>query len=216
MTRILLTGFEPFGSATINPSGQLVHRLAAEDLSADEIELITEILPVAARHAPAIIEQRLIELQPDYCVMLGLAEGRAAISIERVAINLLDFRIPDNANDQPIDEPVVLGGPEAYFNTLPVRTMRDSSIASGIPTELSLTAGAFVCNQVFYRVQHFCAANALDIQSGFIHLPATPEMAAQAARPIPSMSLDAMVAGLRVMLGVIVREQHEQANPTRL
>ncbi len=212
MTRILLTGFESFGSATINPSEQLARRLATEDHSADEIELFTEILPVAARHAPAIIERRLIELQPDYCVMLGLAEDRSAISIERVAINLLDFRIPDNANDQPIDEPVVLAGPEAYFSTLPVRAMRDASATIGIPAELSLTAGAFVCNQVFYRVQHFCAVNALDIASGFIHLPATPEMAAQAPRPIPSMSLDAMVAGLRVMLGVVVREQREHVS----
>ena len=206
MARILVTGFEPFGSASTNPSEQLARLLAAEDQLAGAIELFTEILPVAARYAPAIVQRRLIELQPDYCVMLGLAEGRAAISIERVAINLLDFRIPDNANDQPIDEPVIAGGPDAYFSTLPVRAMQAASVEAGIPAELSLTGGAYVCNQVFYQVRHFCAMNELDIPCGFIHLPATPAMAAQAPRSIPSLSLESLATGLRAMLAVLVME----------
>jgi pyroglutamyl-peptidase len=206
MTRIFLTGFEPFGTAPVNPSAQLARALVHTAILDSELELFVEILPVAAQYAPAILERRLIELAPDYCIMLGLAEGRAAVSIERVAINLCDFRIPDNAGEQLSDTAIITGGPDAYFSTLPVRAMREASVLAGVPTELSLTAGAFLCNQIFYYARHFCETHGLSTQVGFIHLPATPELAAHADRPIPSMSLELMASGLQAMVGAIALE----------
>jgi pyroglutamyl-peptidase len=204
MTRILLTGFEPFGSAPLNPSLQLAQHFAHEGIA--DAEIITAILPVAARHVPQQIEQLLINHQPDWCVMLGLAEGRAQLSFERIAINLADFRIPDNAGDQPIDAPIVVDGPTAYFSTLPVRAMHQASLAVGTPAELSLTAGGYVCNYGFYAARHACETLGLATRVGFIHLPATPELATLSARAIPSMSLTTMAIGLQAALGVLVGE----------
>lgn len=204
MTRILLTGFEPFGSALINPSELVAQRLAHQGLAGAEI--ITAVLPVAARHAPQQMEELLIRHQPDWCVMLGLAEGRSQISIERVAINLADFRIPDNAGDQLIDAPVIADGPAAYFSTLPVHAMQAASSAAGVPAELSLSAGAYLCNLIFYAARHSCERLGLATRVGFIHLPATPELAVHAARAIPSMSLDSMALGLSAALGVLVTD----------
>ena len=204
MARILLTGFEPFGSALVNPSQQLVQHLAHDGIAGAEI--ITAILPVAARHVPQQIQQLLIEHQPDWCIMLGLAEGRAQISFERIAINLADFRITDNAGDQLIDAPIVSNGPAAYFSTLPMRAMQEACIAVGTPAELSLSAGAYLCNLIFYTARHACETLGLATRAGFIHVPATPELAAQSAHAIPSMSLNTMVVGLQAALGVLVNE----------
>jgi pyroglutamyl-peptidase len=200
MPRILLTGFEPFGTASSNPSQQLVELLSTSPI---DTEIVTTILPVAAQLAPRILERLLIEIEPDYCIMLGLAEGRPALSLEQVAINLCDFRIPDNSGIQLLNTPIATTGPDAYFSNLPIQAMRTASLAAGIPAEISLSAGAFLCNQVFYHARHFCQTHNLATQAGFIHLPASPELAAQSARPIASMTLDAMATGLRAMLGVL-------------
>jgi pyroglutamyl-peptidase len=200
MPRILLTGFEPFGNATSNPSQQLVETFGN---TLHDAEIVVEILPVATQLAPRILERCLIEIEPDYCIMLGLAEGRAALSLEQVAINLCDFRIPDNSGIQLCNTPIAATGPDAYFSSLPIQAMRNASLEAGIPAEISLSAGAFLCNQVFYHVRHFCQTHNLATQAGFIHLPASPELSAQSARPIASMTLDTMAAGLRAMLAVL-------------
>lgn len=201
MAHILLTGFEPFGAATSNPSEQLARLLSAEGLLPTTIRYA--ILPVEARRAPEMLSELLLAERPDWCVMLGLAAGRAAISIERVALNLCDFRIPDNAGDQPIDQPVVEGGPDAYFSRLPVRSLLNASLGAGAPTELSLSAGAYLCNQISYHALHLCATRKLATRAGFIHLPATPDLAASMAGGAPALSLDTMAAGLRAALGVL-------------
>jgi pyroglutamyl-peptidase len=118
------------------------------------------------------------------------------LSIERVAINLNDARIPDNLGEQPIDTPVVPGGPAAYFSTLPIKAMVRALREAGIPASVSQTAGTFVCNQVFYNLQHLLAGSA--VRSGFIHVPALPEQAARAAPGQPSMALAVQVDGLRI------------------
>ena len=138
--------------------------------------------------------------------MLGLAEGRTHVSFERIAINLADFCIPDNAGNQLIDVPVASDGPSAYFSTLPVRAMHKASIAVGTPAELSLTAGAYLCNLIFYTARHVCETLGLPTRAGFIHLPATPELAAQSTRTVPSMSLNTITVGLHAALGVLVTE----------
>jgi pyroglutamyl-peptidase len=126
-----------------------------------------------------------------------------AISIERVAINLLDYRMADNAGHQAIDEPIVPDGPAAYFVTLPVRAMLEAVHAAGIPAELSLSAGAFLCNQVTYELLHYLTTHQLDIPAGFVHLPALPEQVTNASPPMPSMALETMVRGICAVIGAL-------------
>ncbi len=201
---VLLTGFEPFSDFQVNPSAEVVRRLAAEGFP--QLQLHTRILPVDAGCAPQLLGEALIALRPDWCVMLGQAEGRAALSIERVAVNLCDFRIPDNAGSKVVDEPIVQGGPAAYFSTLPVRAMLEATQAAEIPVELSLSAGAYLCNQVFYTALHICHTHALPTRSGFVHLPPLPAQAL-GKRPIPpSMALDTVCTGVRALLQVLAHK----------
>jgi pyroglutamyl-peptidase len=192
--KLLLTGFEPFGGKDINASRQLV--LALNDEHFPGVELHTAILPVDYLHGPRTLLATFGEVQPDVAICLGEARGRMRLSIERVAINLLDYRIADNGGRQIVDEPIIADGPAAYFTTLPVRRMLDSMAASNVPVELSLSAGAFLCNQVAYVLLHEVAIQRLVCRVGFIHLPLLPEQAAREPSPIPSLSLHTMRAGL--------------------
>jgi pyroglutamyl-peptidase len=192
--RILLTGFEPFGGSSVNPSIQVVRALAGERI--DGIELSVAMLPVDRVSGPSTLITALDTYRPDRVVCLGQASGRAALSIERVAVNLLDFNIADNAGALVTDEPIVPGGPAAYFATLPVRQMLVAVRAAGVPAELSLSAGTFLCNQVLYTLLHHLAVNGMSAPAGFIHVPALPEQAAAHHGLIPSMSLDTMIAGV--------------------
>jgi pyroglutamyl-peptidase len=197
--KLLLTGFEPFDGRSLNPSQLAVQQLVSEGLPGCEI--VPVILPVIADRAPGLLLTRLEEVQPEVLLSLGLAGSRPVISIERIAINLLDFRIPDNAGRQLLDNPIVADGPAAYFATLPVRAMYEAVLAAGVPVELSLSAGAYLCNQVMYAALHLIAVRGWRTRAGFVHLPALPEMVT--TRPMPSMSLETMLTGLRAMLAVI-------------
>ncbi len=192
--RILLTGFEPFGGSAINPSTLVVQALAAQ------AHIATAILPVDQVHGPEALLAALDQHQPEVLLMLGQATGRAAISIERVAINLMDYRIADNSGRTVSDEPIASDGPAAYFATLPVRAMLDTLLAAGIPAELSLSAGAYLCNQVMYVALHHIAQCGLPTRAGFVHLPMLPEQAAVEHRSVPSMALATMVEGVAVLL----------------
>ena len=125
----------------------------------------------------------LEEAHPAAVLCLGEATRRPAISIERVAVNLLDFRIPDNAGAQITDQPIREDGPAAYFSTLPVRALLNALHGSKLPAELSLTAGSYLCNQIFYTLMHALAAQGSKVTAGFIHLPALPEQAAKMEPP---------------------------------
>ena len=194
--KILLSGFEPFGGSAINPSAEVIRAIAGHAMA--PFDLCTVLLPVTCDGGPVALVQAVDAVKPDAVLCLGQANGRNALSIERVAINLLDFAIPDNAGKTIIDEPVVPGGPAAYFTTLPARTLLVAIRKAGVPAELSLSAGAYLCNQVFYRLLHHIAVNALPIRAGFIHLPSLPEQVID--RPGPSMGLETMVAGVRAAL----------------
>jgi len=147
--------------------------------------------------------QAVAQHQPDVVLALGLAQGREGISIERVAINVDDARIPDNAGQQPIDTPVVPGGPAAYFSTLPIKRLAQGLQQAGHPVHISQTAGTFVCNHVFYALQHHLHGQG--VMSGFVHLPALPEQAARAGRPTPpSMALADQVAVVKQLLALCV------------
>ncbi len=196
--RLLVTGFEPFGNSQTNPSEQVVKALEARDLPG--IELITAILPVDAQRGPQALSGRLESIQPQAVICLGEARRRAAVSFERVAVNLLDFTIPDNAGAQLIDQPVVPGGPAAYFSTLPLRKMLTAVMRVGVPAELSLSAGSYLCNQVMYTLLHHLAVNRAAVPAGFIHLPALPEQAAGQNLIIPTMSLESSLLAVRTAI----------------
>jgi pyroglutamyl-peptidase len=204
MKTVLLTGFEPFGGARINPALEVVRRIGAE--SEPGVRLRTLVLPVDMVRAPAIVLDALEQQRPDGCLMLGMADGVAALQIERVGLNLLDFRIPDNGGHQPIDEPVVAGGPAAYFASAPVRAMHEAALGAGVPAELSLSAGTFLCNQVLYTALHHCATGGLATRCGFVHVPPLPEQMLGERRARPSMSLDMVCRGVHAMLGALVAQ----------
>ncbi|NCT83437.1 MAG: pyroglutamyl-peptidase I [Comamonadaceae bacterium] len=195
---ILLTGFEPFGGDAINPSWEVARSLQGQVMG--DATVHARCLPTSFRAAPAALEAALTVFKPELVIALGLASGRAEISIERVAVNLIDARIPDNAGDRPQDVPVRADAPAAYFSTLPVKAMRNGLRAAGHPAGLSLTAGAFVCNQVFFELQHRLAGRG--VKSGFIHLPALPEQAARAQPAVASMGLAAQIDAIRLAIAI--------------
>lgn len=201
--KILLTGFEPFDGSDMNPSQQVSQALHEQVIAGAKI--LSAILPVDWQRAPEALTRVLEANPPDAVVCLGEASGRAAISIERVAINLLDFRIPDNSGARITDQPVISQAPAAYFSTLPVREMLEAIQQCGVPAELSLSAGTYLCNQVMYTLLHRLAECKRAIPAGFIHLPSLPQQAAARGQRQPSMSLETQIQGLRAALEVIAR-----------
>ncbi len=202
--KILLTGFEPFGGSEVNPSEQVVRAIARRPPR--RVRLATAILPVDQQKGPAALWSAVEQHWPEAVLCLGEAAGRTAISIERVAVNLLDYRIADNAGNQVSDQPIVAEGPAAYFVTLPVRALLTALQEAGIPAELSLSAGTFLCNQVTYVLLHRLHESGRALPAGFIHLPALPEQAARRSPPIASMSLETMERAVRIALETMVRE----------
>ncbi|GAB4216880.1 MAG: pyroglutamyl-peptidase I [Roseiflexaceae bacterium] len=201
MSCVLLTGFEPFADRPLNVSAAAVAYLR-EHLPAG-IDLHCALLPVTADQAPARISAALREIRPDVCLMLGQADGLATLAVERVALNLCDFRIADNGGLQLRDAPVVEGGPAAYFATVPTRAMVEAAQASGTPAGLSLSAGAFICNMVFYAALHTCAQQRLPTRCGFIHLPLLPIQVIGERPAPPSMDLETIAKGLRAMIELL-------------
>lgn len=195
---LLITGFEPFDGESVNPSAQLVLQLQGEAI-APRARVEAVVLPCEFGAALRVLEAHLDRLRPRLVLCCGQAGGRTALSFERVAINLDDARIPDNAGAQPIDRPVQATGPAAYFTTLPVKAMTQALRGAGVPAEVSYTAGTFVCNHVFYGLMHLAQQRPWLRQAGFLHLPYLPEQAAQHPQTA-SMALDTMSAGLRLAL----------------
>ena len=184
--KILVTGFEPFGGESRNPSAEVVAALPDELSGAGIVKLI---VPVVRHECVKEVEAAVEEHRPDVVLSIGQAGGRAAISVERVALNLDDYRIPDNAGNQPANEPVVVGGPDAYLCRLAVKEMVAAIQGEGIPAQLSMTAGTFVCNHLLYSVTHLLAEKYPRAKAGFIHIPYLPEQVTD--KPgIPSMSLE--------------------------
>jgi pyroglutamyl-peptidase len=146
----------------------------------------------------------LEEAMPDVVVCLGEARGRMAINIERVAVNLMDYRIEDNAGNLIQDQPIVPEGPTAYFCTLPVRVLMEAVQETGVPARLSLTAGTFLCNQVIYTLLHYLDTHNKDIPAGFIHLPSLPEQVADEQPIKPSMNLETMILGVETVITTMI------------
>lgn len=202
--RLLLTGFEPFGGDSHhNPSIALAQALQGERIGG--LEVVAHRLPCVFAQAPDALAEAIERCRPALVLALGQAGGRCELSLERVAINLVDARIPDNAGARPVDVPVLPGGPSAYFTTLPIKAMVAAARTAGVPAAVSYSAGSFVCNQVFYVLQHALAPASPPVPSGFLHLPLLPEQASSQAGQ-PSMPLATMVTGLRAMLTAALQQ----------
>ncbi len=199
--RILVTGFEPFGGQSLNPSWEVARALHGLQLQGAQVVAVQ--LPCVFAQALPALQQALAQHTPDIVLALGQAEGRCDLSVERIAINVMDARIPDNAGAQPIDVPVIAGGPASYFSTLPIKSLVAGLRASGFPASVSQTAGTFVCNQVFYALQHTLAGQG--VHSGFVHLPLLPEQAAHWLGPnLPSWPVSLQLAAVKQALDLLV------------
>ena len=193
MTTILLTGFGPFGTATSNPSGEIVKQISGDNI-------VTAILPVAYAQSAEQLLSLIEEHNPDVVICLGQAEGRTHITPEKVAINLDDARLADNEGVLRSDVKILEDGPAAYFSTLPVKDMVEAMKAQGIPAVVSLSAGAFLCNHVFYVAQNKFAGT--KVRSGFVHVPLMDSQGPEFPG-LPTMPLDQMVTAVRAMLEVL-------------
>jgi len=189
---VLLTGFDAFGGDALNPSWLAVHALHGKQIAGHR--LAAAQLPTRFGASTDRLSALLREHRPVLVICTGVASGRSAISLERVAINIDDARIPDNAGWQPVDAAVVAGGPAAYFSSLPIKAMLVDVQAAGVAAEVSQTAGTFVCNHVFYGLMHLLATrrSLRNTRGGFVHVPALPGLG------VRGMELDQMVLGLRV------------------
>lgn len=202
--KILVTGFDPFGGEKINPALETIKLLPHEILGTHIIKL--EIPTVIGKSLAKIRESVEIE-NPDVVLSIGQAGGRADISVERIGINIDDYRIPDNEGNQPVDEPVIQGGPAAYFVTIPIKAVVEKIRAHNIPASISNTAGTFICNHVCYGVAHLAAARAATgkpMKSGFIHIPFLPEQVIGKPVLTPSMDIKTTVRGITAALEAIV------------
>lgn len=205
--RILLTGFEPFDQDSVNPSWEVARALHGETIAGAQVHAVQ--LPCVFGAAMEVLDEALASLQPSLVISLGLAGGRSEITPERVAINIDDARIPDNAGKQPIDAPVVDKAPAAYFSTLPIKAMVRNLREAGLPASVSNTAGTFVCNHVFYALMHRLARRAAPgVRGGFIHIPALPQQAARHPG-MASMALETQVTGIREAIRTAMTVQQD-------
>lgn len=200
MKTLLITGFEPFGDDAVNPSGLVAQALDGQVI--DDVRVVATQLPCVFAEALPSLRAALDRHAPTWVLALGLAGSRSAISVERVAVNLIDARIPDNAGAQPVDEPVLAGGAAAYFTGLPAKAIVADLRQAGHAAELSHSAGSFVCNQVFYGLMQALAARP-GVVGGFIHLPPMPEQAARHPQT-QTMPLAEQLAAMRRVVGLLV------------
>ncbi|MCS0629694.1 pyroglutamyl-peptidase I [Telluria mixta] len=197
---VLLTGFEPFNGAAINPSLEAVRAL--DGWSGPGFTVVARQLPCVFGTALDVLRESIAGVKPDIVIAVGQAGGRSEISLERVAINVDDASIRDNAGNQPVDTPIAADGPAAYFTTLPVKAIVKALRLRGFPSGVSQTAGTFVCNHVFYGLMHHAVGQPL--KAGFIHVPFLPEQAADRPERPPSMALRDIVDALRIAVEVAV------------
>ena len=201
--KILVTGFEPFGDDTRNPALEAVEQASAPEGA----ELVRMQVPTVFGESIRVVTEAIEKEKPDAVIMVGQAGGRSGITPEKVAVNWQDARIPDNAGYRPEDCPVVPDGPAAYFSTLPVNRIRQRLADAGIPAAISLSAGSYVCNHLFYGVMHDLAEKGLDIPAGFIHVPfMTEQLSPERRIKAASMPLADIVRGLDICVKVVCRE----------
>jgi pyroglutamyl-peptidase len=191
---VLLTGFEPFGGERVNASQEIVHALAGRVVAGHRV--VGVVLPCVFRSAIVALKRSIRRSAPALVIALGEAAGRSEITPERIAINVDDARIPDNSGLQPIDRPVIRGGPAAYWSTLPIKTIVAALRARQIAASVSQTAGTFVCNHTFYGLMHALRRRP-GLRGGFIHVPS---LAGRARRKEAGPSLATMIRGIELAI----------------
>ena len=192
--KALVTGFEPFGGERVNASIEAVRRLPPR---VGEVAVAIAELPTSYARSPAALAAAIASAEPDIVLCVGQAGERAALCVERVAVNIQDAEIADNDGARPLDTAIVPGGPAAYLTTLPVRATVAALQAAQLPAQLSMSAGTFVCNHVFYHLMHLAAARPRAFRGGFLHVPA---LGRPAGRENPALALDAIVRGIEIVL----------------
>ena len=197
--KILVSGFDPFGGEKVNPAIESVKLLPDEIKGAQIIKLE---IPTVARKSLKRLEEVIEAEKPDVVINVGQAGGRPDITVERVGINMDDFRIKDNEGNQPIDEKIAEDGPDAYLVTIPIKAMVQKMIDNKIPASVSNTAGTFVCNHVCYGMAHLASTKYPNMRTGFIHIPYLPEQVIGKA-DTPSMSLDNILKGITIAIETI-------------
>lgn len=198
--KILVTGFDPFGTDKVNPAIETVKSLPDKIAGA---EIIKIEIPTIFNKCAEVVHQAILDNHPDYVLNIGQAGGRYALTPEFVAINFDDGRIPDNAGFQPHDQPIHEDGQNAYFTQLPVKAMTQAIIEAGIPSHVSTTAGTYVCNHIMYQVQYMIDKEFPTLKAGFIHIPFLPNQVTK--RPnTPSLSLADDILGITAAISAIV------------
>lgn len=199
--KLLITGFEPFGGESINPSWELVKKL---DYKIGNFTLEKLELPTTFEGSSSILFKKVMEVNPDYIINIGQAGGRSKVSLERVAINIDDAPIPDNSDYQPIDQTIKSDGENAYFSNLPIKLIYSELKKEKLPIEISNTAGTFVCNHVMYEALYIKDKILSNIKTGFIHIPYLPEQI-EDKKEIASMDMTTMLKVVTEMILIISR-----------
>ena len=207
MNTVLVTGFEPFAGERLNPSALAAQALDGRELAHQRV--VGTVLPCVFGKSLTVLEHEIQRTQPDLVICVGLAGGRGEISVERVAINVEDAIIPDNAGNQPVDRPVVQGGPAAYWSTLPIKSIVAALREANLPAMISQSAGTFVCNHVFYGLMRLLAGTP-EVRGGFIHVPFLPEQARRVADGTPGLPLDTIIRGLEIAIETSLTTQHDR------
>lgn len=204
--KVLITGFDPFGGEPLNPAYEAVKLIPDTVKGAEIIKLE---IPTVFGEAGKAVEKGIIEHQPDAVICVGQAGGRANMQVERVAINLCEARIPDNAGKQPMDTKVQEDGENAYFATIPVKAMVQKMNDNGIPASISYTAGTYVCNNVMYDLLYMAEKRYPNVRGGFIHVPYATAQGVGKPVTTPTMSLETMAKALEYAIEAIVENTED-------
>ena len=197
--KVLITGFDPFGGEKINPAWEAVRALPD---NIDGIEVVKLQIPTVFKKSAKKLFENIDSVKPDVVICVGQAGGRYEFSVERVAINLDDGRIPDNDGYQPVDLPVFEDGENAYFSTLPIKAIVEEVKKDGIPAAVSNTAGTYVCNHIMYSLLYYLNKNNLNIKGGFVHVPFIPEQVVE-KKNTPYMELTRITKALEISIKAI-------------
>lgn len=210
MMKILVSGFEPYGEMTVNPTQRLAEEATEFDIEGVEVRSV--LLPVNYDECLERLVEEIERVSPDVVISCGLYPGRTAVTLERVGLNakdtMADDPIADNRGRRPVDEPVNSEGPDALFSMLPYRRIVEKLKAAGIPAFVSNSAGTYICNNTLYGLLDHVRMNGLSIVAGFVHFPASTEMAVE--RPtMPSLPMEMMIEALQIVLETAAEEAQE-------
>ena len=202
---VLVTGFEPFGGESVNPSAQVA--LALHGRVIEGCNVVGVVLPCVFGEAQLALRKHIRRVKPELVICLGQAGGRASITVERVAINIDDARIEDNAGQRPIDQHIAAKGPVAYWSTLPIKAIVVALKEHGIAAEVSQTAGTFVCNHVFYALMRMLRRKA--VRGGFVHIPYAPEQVTSMDPKPPSMPVEMVSRGIELVISISLQTDQD-------